>query len=46
MDIQPTFTQVFENIHYQLQLVHNKKIEDAKRKFAKEKEDGEHYKRN
>jgi hypothetical protein len=46
MNNQPTFTQVWENIHNQLQLAHKNKIETAKRKFAKEKEDGKHYKRN
>jgi hypothetical protein len=46
MDNQPTFSEVWANIHNQLDSIHRQKIQEAKDKFAKEKEYDQHHKRN
>jgi hypothetical protein len=46
MDNQPTFSEVWANIHSQLDIIHRQKIQRAKDKFAKEKEYDQHHKRN
>lgn len=41
-----TFNEVWENIGTQLYNLHRQKIDSAKAKFAKEKEDDKHNKRD
>jgi hypothetical protein len=41
-----TFNQVWDNIGTQLYSLHRQKIDSAKAKFAKEKEDDKHNQRN
>lgn len=41
-----TFNQVWDNIGTQLYNLHRQKIDSAKAKFAKEKEDDKHNKRD
>lgn len=43
---QSTFNQIYQNIGAQLDLIHRQKIESAKARFAKEKENDKHNKRN
>lgn len=43
---QSTFNQIYQNIGFQLDLIHRQKIESAKARFAKEKENDKCNKRN
>jgi hypothetical protein len=46
MNQQKEFNSVWENIYFQLELAHKNKIESAKNRFAKEKENEKYNKRN
>jgi hypothetical protein len=46
MNPQPTFSEVWANIHNQLDSIHRQKIQKAKNKFAKEKEYDQYHKTN
>lgn len=46
MNQQPTIEQVWTNIYNQLDLVYKKKIEDAKLKFKREKDEERLSKKN
>jgi hypothetical protein len=43
---QLTFNQIYQNLGAQLDKIHRQKIESAKARFAKERENDKHNKRN